>query len=172
MFFGIILAHASKTMLCLLAACYFWINLLYPLRNNACPCIAISHPSALNGVQKWHVFNMLQVSRFSKPFFHFVSDGRQHDFHKFSVVCEMTVSVMFLRQLLGEKKHEFRKLLKYVMFSIIICAHVSETILCVVFGGTCNFGMCPKLEQKSPASMFGKTPGGGPLPVHTKFWHI
>ena len=109
---------------------------------------------------------------FRNLFFHFVSDGRQHDFHKFCGVCEMTVSVMFLRQLLGEKKHEFRKLLKYVMFSIIICAHVSETILCVAFGGTCNFGMCPKLKQKSPASMFGNTPGGGLPPVHTKFWQI
>ena len=127
------------------------------MRNSACPCIAISHPSALNGVQKWHVFNMLQISRFSKPFFHFVSDGRQHDFHKFSVVCEMTVSVMFLRQLLGDKKHEFRKLVKYVMFSIIICAHVSETILCAVFGGSRHFGAYIVVQQTWRADSDRKT---------------
>ena len=79
---------------------------------------------------------------------------------------------MFPGQLFGQKNTDFANYSKYVMFSIIICAHVSETILCAVFGGTCNFGMCPKLEQKSPASMFGKTPGGGVLPVHTKFWDI
>ena len=58
------------------------------------------------------------------------------------------------------------------MFSIIMWAHVSETILCAVFGGTCNFGMCAKLEQNLPDSIFGNRPDGGVLPVHTKFWHI
>ena len=94
---------------------------------------------------------------FRNLFFHFVSDGRQHDFHKFSVVCEMTVSVMFLRQLLGDKKHEFRKLVKYVMFSIIICAHVSETILCAVFGGSRHFGAYIVVQQTWRADSDRKT---------------
>jgi len=45
--------------------------------------------------------------RFPNLFLHFESGGRQHDFHQLIVVREMTVAVMFLGQLLGEKNTDF-----------------------------------------------------------------
>ena len=105
-------------------------------------------------------------------FLAFLFAGRQHDSHQFAFVREMTVAVMFPGQLLSEKNTDYVNWSKYVMFSTSICAHAPETILCVVFGGTCHSGKCTEFEQTWLYHIFWKTAGGRVLAVYTKFWHI
>ena len=141
-------AHASKTTLCLAAACNFWTNLQHPLLSGAGRNIA---SQCAKPFANTHVFNMSQTISFSKLFFACLT-RRPSPWLPPIIYCMLNDRVRAdSGPASGWAKSGLRKLWKCDMFSSII----SETIQGALFGGACHSGMCAKLKHNSADSMSG-----------------